>query len=1031
MLANQASAELTATSHAASAWSRRLPWVVFGICLLATFLLWRYEQHNAEQELRTEFDFRVRVANSRIEQRMQAYEQVLRGVAGLFTHASNVSRQEFHNYFERLHLEENYPGIQGLTFSRIVPLAQKDRHIAALHAEGFREYDLMPPGKRESYAPVVYVEPFSGRNLRAFGHDPYADPVRRAAMERARDLDQASISGKVRLVQETERDVQAGFVMYLPIYNNAAPHESLADRRANIVGWVAAPFRMGDLMPGLINSQSSLIDFEIYDDAAMSEQALMYDSDDDPGSRINARFQIVRPVTVAGHAWTVAARSHAEFEERLSRSRPHLIAYTGFAISLLLAWLSWLLASSRARALKAAREMNHELLESKTRYQQMFDDAASIAFLIDPDNGRIADANAAAAAFWGYSPEKLRSMNIAQINTASREEIRAAMDKVRNNASNHLEWCHRLKSGEIRDVEVYSSPLTYQGKTLLFSILHDITERKSADRLLHIEKQFSDSIINSLPGIFYMFDTQGKFIRWNLRFEEVSGYSKEELMQLQAANFFDGEEKRLLANRMYTVFAAGEANAEGEFLTKNGRKIPYYFSGRRANVGGMVYLVGLGLDISERKQAENMLREQKTSLAAMIEGALDAAILMSSTGVIISWNPQAEKIFGWTEEEAIGRTLHETIIPPRYRHSHVLGLGNFLSSGNSSMLNSRVEALAVRRSGQEFPIELSITPLKMEGKQEFSAFIRDITERRKREEELRLAATVFETVDEAVIITDTDNKIVSVNRAFTSITGYSREEVIGKNPHVLSSGKHPPEFYQELWGSLTATGSWHGEVWNRRKVGDIYIEQLSIHTVRDAQGRLTHHVGTFSDISERKAAEEHVRHMAHYDLLTGLPNRTLIADRLRQTLIKAKRDKGRVALMFLDLDQFKPVNDTFGHATGDWLLKEVAQRLLHCVRESDTVARIGGDEFVVLLPVIEDDLDATTVAEKILHALSQPFQLDGHTLQISSSIGIAIYPDHGDDEDLLIRNADIAMYRAKSSGRNNAKIYRPSMPGDN
>jgi diguanylate cyclase (GGDEF)-like protein/PAS domain S-box-containing protein len=316
----------------------------------------------------------------------------------------------------------------------------------------------------------------------------------------------------------------------------------------------------------------------------------------------------------------------------------------------------------------------------------------------------------------------------------------------------------------------------------------------------------------------------------------------------------------------------------------------------------------------------------------------------------------------------------------------------------------------------------------MEGRQEFSAFIRDITERRKREEELRLAATVFETVDEAVIITDTENRIITVNSAFTSITGYSREEVVGKNPHVLSSGKHPPEFYQELWGTLTATGSWHGEVWNRRKLGDIYVEQLSIHTVRDAQGQLTHHVGKFSDISERKAAEEHVRHMAHYDLLTDLPNRALITDRLRQTLAQAKRARSRMALMFLDLDRFKPVNDTFGHAVGDMLLKEVANRLQQCMRESDTVARIGGDEFVVLLPSIDDEKDALVVAGKILDALSQPFEIDAHRLYISSSIGIAIYPDHGEDEDLLVRNADIAMYHAKVGGRNNAQTYHSEMP---
>jgi diguanylate cyclase (GGDEF)-like protein/PAS domain S-box-containing protein len=503
--------------------------------------------------------------------------------------------------------------------------------------------------------------------------------------------------------------------------------------------------------------------------------------------------------------------------------------------------------SSRARALKAAREMNRELIDSNARYQQMFDDAAPIAFLVDPDSGRIVDANAAAAAFWGYSKEELRSINIAQINIAPREDIHGAMDNVKSHTTNHLEWRHRLKSGEIRDVEVYCSPLTYAGKTLLYSILHDITERK---------------------------------------------------------------------------------------------------------------------------QAESMLREQKASLDAIFEGALDASLLMDSSGVIIGWNPQAEHIFGWTKIEAIGRMLNETILPLRFREAHDNGIKHFLATGEGALLNSRIEVVAIHRDGHEFPIELSITPLRMEGKREFSAFIRDITERRSREEELLLAATVFETVDHAVVITDTDNNIITVNPAFTSITGYTREEVVGKNPHVLSSGKHAPEFYRDMWSTLTAEGSWHGEVWNRRKPGDVYVEQLSIHMVRNEQGNPTHHVGTFSDISERKAAEEHVLHLAHYDLLTDLPNRALIYDRLRQTLINAKRNKARVGLMFLDLDEFKPINDTYGHATGDLLLKDVAKRLLHCMRESDTVARIGGDEFVVLLPVIEGEQDVMVVADKILYALS-------------------------------------------------------------
>ncbi|MEO8332370.1 MAG: diguanylate cyclase, partial [Gallionella sp.] len=304
---------------------------------------------------------------------------------------------------------------------------------------------------------------------------------------------------------------------------------------------------------------------------------------------------------------------------------------------------------------------------------------------------------------------------------------------------------------------------------------------------------------------------------------------------------------------------------------------------------------------------------------------------------------------------------------------------------------------------------------------------RELVERKRAEEDLRLAATVVKTVEEAVLVTDANNLIVSVNPAFTAITGYLPEDVIGKNPRILSSGKHSTEFFKELWKTLLATGSWHGEIWDRRKNGALYVKWLSIRLVRDEHDRLTHYVAVFSDISDRKSAEERMQHLAHYDVLTDLPNRALFSDRLQQGIAQAKRDKTRMALMFLDLDKFKPINDKLGHAVGDLLLKEVAKRLLNCVRESDTVSRIGGDEFVVLLPTIEAELDAMLVADKILHSLDQPFDLAGHSMDISVSIGLVVYPEHGSDERAITKNADIAMYYAKASGGNNAKLFRADM----
>ena len=423
---------------------------------------------------------------------------------------------------------------------------------------------------------------------------------------------------------------------------------------------------------------------------------------------------------------------------------------------------------------------------------------------------------------------------------------------------------------------------------------------------------------------------------------------------------------------------------------------------------------------TEREHDQQALRESeerwKFALEGSGEGVWDRNL---ETGQVV-YSRRYKEIYGFAEEELVNHQegwddrVHPDDVArvAAEREAYFAGLKPVYVNerrmqcrdGSWKWILSR--GMVVERDAQG-------KPLRMIGTHS------DITERHQREEALRLAATVFNTVDEAVVVTDKDNHIVSVNPAFTTITGYLPEDVMGRNPKMLASGIHPPEFYQGMWQTLGDTGNWRGEIRNRSKSGRLFLEWLSIKQVRDEKGQPTHYVAVFSDISERKAAEERMQHLAHYDVLTGLPNRILFADRLQQTIAKARRDKSHVALMFIDLDHFKPVNDMYGHHVGDLLLKEVAVRLRECLRrESDTVVRMGGDEFVVILPEIDALQDAVTVAEKILFALNQTFPIAGHTLQISASIGIACYPEHGTDEKYLLKQADAAMYRAKENGRN-------------
>jgi diguanylate cyclase (GGDEF)-like protein/PAS domain S-box-containing protein len=290
----------------------------------------------------------------------------------------------------------------------------------------------------------------------------------------------------------------------------------------------------------------------------------------------------------------------------------------------------------------------------------------------------------------------------------------------------------------------------------------------------------------------------------------------------------------------------------------------------------------------------------------------------------------------------------------------------------------------------------------------------------------KFADKIFEHASEGVMISDPRSNIINVNKAFTLVTGYSHDEVIGKSASLLNSGRQDATFYRTMWQALTETGHWQGEIWNRRKNGEIYLEWLSITAVKNNHNHTTHYVAIFSDITTIKANEERLHRLAYYDALTELPNRILFNDRLNQAIARASRNNQMVAVMLLDLDRFKIINDTLGHLAGDTLLTDVARRIGNCMRESDTVARLGGDEFIVVLPDLDNINHATLVAQKIIDILSHPFTLENQEVFITASIGISFYPSSGDNAEMLVKTADIAMYHAKEQGRNNYQFYRSS-----
>jgi diguanylate cyclase (GGDEF)-like protein/PAS domain S-box-containing protein len=303
----------------------------------------------------------------------------------------------------------------------------------------------------------------------------------------------------------------------------------------------------------------------------------------------------------------------------------------------------------------------------------------------------------------------------------------------------------------------------------------------------------------------------------------------------------------------------------------------------------------------------------------------------------------------------------------------------------------------------------------------------DITQQQQTEAQMHLLASAVQYSGEAILITDADNKIVTVNPAFTSLTGYSAEEAIGRNPGFLSAGRTTAEEYEWMWNDINERGFWQGEIWDRRKDGAVYPKWMSISLIRDDEGNVRYHVAHFTDVSSERAAEERLHHIAHHDMLTGLLNRFSLKERLDQALAVARREGNRIALMFIDLDRFKVINDTLGHHVGDLLLIEVARRLRETVRDSDVVARLGGDEFVVMLSKVEHGSTVALVAEKLVASVGRPCQISGHDLYSTPSIGIAMFPTDGDDGEILMKNADAAMYHAKMEGRNNFQFFDAKM----
>jgi len=433
-------------------------------------------------------------------------------------------------------------------------------------------------------------------------------------------------------------------------------------------------------------------------------------------------------------------------------------------------------------------------------------------------------------------------------------------------------------------------------------------------------------------------------------------------------------------------------------------------------------------EVAERQRNERLINDSKARYRSVIEASQDGILIFEAPAFCITFaNERAAAILGCMPEQMIGHPILDYIHPldrgvvadrlgRRLRGEPVSASSRlrFLRAGSQQVRVADVHVAKIDVGANEAP--------------QWVVNVSDMTDRIADERALQIAAAVMENASEGIIVTDSENLIIQANPAFSVITGYPVREVLGRDPKLLASGRHGPEFYAAMWQALVRNGHWEGEIWNRRRDGTIYASWLAISTIHgeaaESGGR---HVATFIDITQRKEAEELLRHKAQSDPLTDLPNRALFYDRLQMSMTQARRYGEAFALLYIDLDHFKAVNDSMGHAAGDELLLETARRLRLLVRESDTVARLGGDEFAVILPKIATPAEAEDVARRVVGSLGQEFLLEAGEARISASVGVAIFPEHGEDMDVLKRSADAALYAAKAGGRNAYRLFGPGM----
>jgi|GEM_PF-923184 len=675
--------------------------------------------------------------------------------------------------------------------------------------------------------------------------------------------------------------------------------------------------------------------------------------------------------------------------------------------------------------------------DSDARFHSLFVQSNDAIFLLNSETGHYLDANRAAETLTGRSVDELITLTTLNVCPAGASERRDRIQGI-DDTCDMGEVIYVRPDGTERTAMLSVVPLT---GGLVFGIAHDITDQLAAKRLLKQNEAHLRALSEATFEAIFISE-EAKCLGQNLAAEKLFGYTLAEAVGRSSSEWIAPESRELVEQHiLYGYTEPFEVLA----LRKDGSKFPAEIRGRSMPYQDRMVRVTALRDITDRRNAELNLQRTNTLLHAVIDQAPFAITLGEGTSQ--NWsvtlaNQEIQRITGVSgQEQQKMRFVNGELINAGVRSWQMLHPdGTRLEIRDTPLVKAMVEQritrskeMIIRRAdGLETHVLANASPIYDEDGSHIAAIFTtpDITEHKRTEETIRTLSQAMEQSPVSVVITDLDGHIEYVNRGFERSSGYNAEEMQGQHTRILGSGNTQREVYQELWATISSGKPWKGEFQSRRKDGSLFWEYAHISPIFDGQGRTRHYLAVKEDVTLRKVQEEKILHQAHYDSLTGLPNRFLALDRLSQIIRSAQRENHQAAVLFLDLDDFKKVNDTLGHEVGDQVIEEAARRVKGAIREDDTVGRLGGDEFIVLLSHLHERADALRVADKILAAFRTVFCLDDREILLTASIGISIYPDDGDTAKILLRNADTAMYYSKSIGRNAFNFYTDAMNQD-